>query len=257
MVKLRGLVRRGGMGVLSSHVARLAALHQINQAATASLDLEAMLNTVVQVVNETVGGDSCSIFLFESATNTLTLRAAVGLNPEAVNRVTIPLGAGITGQAALTRRVLAVADAQSHPAYLDYPLVGDQFYHSQVSVPLALRSPDRLVGVLNILTRSRREFSPDEVVFLETAAGEIAIAIENARLYSETDAELRRRIAQLGTLQQVSRMVASTLELPVLLRVISEQTVELARARAAEIYRRPRDGEVGLELLARYPEEAT
>lgn len=253
MVRVRGLVRRQGMGPLSSNVARLAALHRISQAATASLDLESMLRTVVSVVQETTDADSCSIFLHDGASATLTLRATVGLNPEAVGQVRLAPGAGITGEAAATRQTLAVPDARSHPAYLDYPLVGDRPYTSQVSVPMALRNPDRLVGVLNILSLKRREFDVDEVAFLETAAGEIAIAIENARLYSETDAQLRQRIAQLGTLQQMSRMVASTLDLSEVLRLISRQTVELGQATAAEIYRRPRDRPDQLELLARYP----
>lgn len=253
MVRLRGLVRRGGTGPLSSHVARLAGLHRINQAATASLDLEAMLQTVVDVVKRTVEADACSIFLYDATTGTLTLRATVGLNSDAIGRVSLPLGLGITGEAAATRRILAIPEARMHPAYLDYPLVGDTDYTSQVSVPLAVGTPQRLVGVLNILSIARREFDPDELAFLETAAGELAIAIENARLYSETDAQLQRRITQLGTLQQMGRMVASTLDLSEVLRLISQQTVELSQATAAEIYRRPRHDPSRLELLARYP----
>src|SRR5690606_22968772 len=112
-----------------------------------------------------------------------------------------------------------------------------------------------LVGVLNILSAARREFDADELAFLETAAGEIAIAIENARLYSETDAQLRRRISQLATLQQMSRMVASTLDLSEVLRLISRQTAELSQATAAEIYRRPRHDPARLELMARHPSD--
>ncbi|HLI52397.1 MAG TPA: GAF domain-containing protein [Thermomicrobiaceae bacterium] len=250
-VKLRGLVRRGGTGPLSSHVARLAALHRINQAAT-NLDLETMLKTVVEVVKQTTGTDSCSIFLYEPTSATLVLRATIGLNPEAVGRVRLALTSGITGLAALTNRLLAVPDARSHPAYLDYPMVGDHRYTSQVSVPLALSGQNRLVGVLNILSIARREFDPDELAFLETAAGEIAISIDNARLYSETDAQLRTRLAQLGTLQQMSRMVASTLDSSEVLRLISRHTVDLVRAEAAEIYGGRVPAAERLDLLARY-----
>lgn len=233
----------------------LAALHRINQAATASLELDAMLQTVVQVVRETMAGDSCSIFLYEPSSNSLVLRASVGLNPEATGRVTLQLGAGITGLAAQNRRIMAVADARNHPAYLDYPWVGDQSYTSHVSVPLALRSPDRLVGVLNILTLDRREFGNDELAFLQTAAGEMAIAIENAQLFHETDIQLRRRVIELSSLQTMSRTVASTLDLPVLLGVICEQAVVLTGALGAEIYRQGRDGSDEFELLLRYPED--
>lgn len=255
MVRIRGLVRRGGMGPLSSHVSRLVALHRINRAATASLDLDAMLRTVVSVVKETTGTDSVSIFLYEPESATLTLSATIGLNPDAVGLVRLPLGMGITGEAAVSRRTQAAPDAHAHPAYVDYPLVGDQPYASQFSIPLALGNPDRLVGVLNILARQRVEFDADELAFLETVAGELAIAIENARLYSETDAQLRQRLTQLGTLQQMSRTVASTLDLSEVLRLISRQTVELSQATAAEIYRRPVERPDQLELLARYPAE--
>lgn len=250
-VKLRGLVRRGGTGPLSSHVARLAALHRINQAAT-SLELETMLKTVVDVVVQTTGTDSCSIFLYEPTSATLVLRATIGLNPEAVGRVRLPLTSSITGMAAATNRLLAVPDAQLHPAYLDYPMVGDQGYTSQVSVPLALPGQNRLVGVLNILSIARREFDPDELAFIETAAGEIAISIDNARLYSETDAQLRTRLAQLGTLQQMSRMVASTLDSSEVLRLIARHTVDLVQAEVAEIYGKRPPVEEQLHLLARY-----
>ena len=236
----------------ANSVTRLAALRRINQAATASLDLNAMLKTVVAVVRETMRCDSCSIFLLDEANSILVLSASVGLNSQATGRVFLPLGSGITGQAAIRRQILAVPDATVHPSYVDYPMIGDQRYSSQVSVPLALRSPDRLVGVLNILSLARREFDADELAFLETAAGEMAIAIENARLYSQTDAELQRRISQLSTLQQMSRLVASTLELSELLQLISEQTMELSNAVAVEIYRQRRGQPGRLELLSRH-----
>ncbi len=244
-------------GSLSDHVTRLEALRRINQAATASLDLDAMLQTVVSVVRETMACDSCSIFLLDEANSMLILSASIGLNPQATGRVFLPLGTGITGKAAMTRQLLAVPDAPVHPNYVDYPLVGDQRYSSQVSVPLALRSPDRLVGVLNILSLNRREFNAYELAFLETAAGEMAIAIENARLYSQTDAELQRRISQLSTLQQMSRLVASTLELPDLLQLISEQTTELANAVGVEIYRLRQGQTEQLELLSRHTLDGT
>ena len=246
----------GRLGMLSDHVSRLAALRRINQAATASLDLDSMMQTVVRVVRDTMGCQSCSIFLLDEGNAMLVLSASVGLDPQGIGRVYLPVGTGITGKAAQTRQLMAVSDASSHPAYIDYPQMGDQSYSSQVSVPLALRSPDRLVGVLNILTMSRREFDPDELAFLETAAGEIAIAIENARLYSQTDAELQRRISQLSTLQQMSRMVASTLELDDLLQLISEQTSELSNAVGVEIYRLQRSQPSRVELLSQHSPDA-
>ena len=106
---------------------------------------------------------------------------------------------------------------------------------------MLLHGADRLVGVLNILTVARRDFDEDEIAFLRTVAGELAISIENARLYSRTDARLRRKIAELGMLQRVSRTIASTLDLNDVLRLIAEQAVDLMQAEAAAIFRLPPD----------------
>lgn len=241
--------------VLAGPVGRLQALHWITRAATSSLDLDEMLNTVARVLRETMRADSCGIFLYDESSGTLTLRAVDGVSPDRPGRITLPLGVGITGQAALTRRLQIAFDAPRHPAYVDYPHVDDRPFASQVSVPLIARQPGRLLGVLNILTLEPREFWPEEIDFLETAAGEIAIAIENALLYSETDAELRRRIAQLELLQQLWRAIASTLDLGELLATIATRAIELSGARGVSIFRQSRAKGGGLELLRAAPAE--
>jgi two-component sensor histidine kinase/putative methionine-R-sulfoxide reductase with GAF domain len=224
---------------IPTQVARLAALHRVNRAATANLELGEMLDTTVRVVAETTGSDACAVFLYDPATDSLALRAAVGLNVASVGAMTIRPGTGITGRAAVERRVIAAPDAHLHEAFHDNPAIGDDVYASQISVPMLVRSAraDRLVGVLNILTIERRNFDEDEIAFLETVAGELAISIENARLYSRTDARLRRKVAELGTLQRVTRTLASTLDLEDVLRLIAETAIELINAEAAAIFR--------------------
>jgi two-component sensor histidine kinase/putative methionine-R-sulfoxide reductase with GAF domain len=223
---------------LPPQVARLAALHRINRAATANLKLKEMLETTVAVVAETTESDACAVFLYDDATGLLALRAAVGLNPTAVGATTIRLGYGITGNAAESREVISAPDARMHPAFHAHPGIGDEIYQSQVSVPMLLQGQDQLVGVLNILSIARKEFDQDDLEFLRTVAGELAISIENARQYSSTDERLRRKLDEVNKLQRISRLVTSTLNLSEVLRLITEQAVELIQAEAAAIYRR-------------------
>lgn len=220
----------------------LAALHRINRSATADLNLSDRLETAVRVLADTTGADACGILLYDEATDMLALRAAVGLNPAAVGTLTIHPGTSITGLAAAEQRVIAAPDARLHPAYTSIPATGEDVYASQIAVPMVLRrggQPEILVGVLNLFTIHRREFSEDEIAFLQTVAGELAIGIENARLYSRTDARLQRKIAELGTMQRVSHTIASTLDLEDVLRLIAEQAVALFNVEAAAIFRFP------------------
>ncbi len=234
--------RQESLDGVPTQEARLRALYRINRAATANLDLSEMLDTVVRVVAETTQSDACAVFLYDPVTDSLALRAATGLNPSSIGALVIRPGNGITGRAAVERRPIVAPDARTHDDWVSTPGFGDAVYASQASVPMQIhmQGQDRLVGVLNILTVARRDFDEEELAFLQTVAGELAISIENARLYSRTDARLRRKVAELATLQRVSRTVASSLDLPDVLRSIAEAAVELIRAEAAAIFRLPR-----------------
>ncbi len=229
------------LGILSdplpAQMSRLSALHQINRAATANLEVSDMLQQIATIVAEAADGDACGIFLYNDGTGLLTLRAAVGLSPVPIGSATLRPGFGITGRAALDQKLIAAPDAHDHPNYLAHPGIGDEIYTSQVSVPISSKGQDKLIGILNIYSIRRREYGCDELEFLQTVAGELAISIENARQYNETDERLRQKIAELGTLQRVSRLLASTLDLADVLRLIAEQAMELVHADAAAIFR--------------------
>jgi two-component sensor histidine kinase/putative methionine-R-sulfoxide reductase with GAF domain len=222
---------------LSRQLARLAAIHRINRVATASLDLEEVLQTVVTVVAEAAGMDTCAVYLYTPEENVLTLSATVGLNPAAVGETRMRLGAGITGQAARTRQLIATANAPEHPDYLYDPHLGEEPYHSHVSVPLLLGPERRLIGVLNCHKRESQTLRPDEEEFLRTVAGELAIAIENAQLYGLAGRRLRRKVRELTTLQHISATLASTIDLAETLGIVAERACDLARAERVEIYR--------------------
>jgi two-component sensor histidine kinase/putative methionine-R-sulfoxide reductase with GAF domain len=218
-------------------LARLNALHQINRAATTNLQLGALLDITVEAVVSATHSNSCAVYLYEPVTDSFALRAAVGLNPASVGAIAFRAELGITGAAAASRKTIVAPDAQAHPAYLAAPQMGDTVYASQVSSPMLVPGSDQVIGVLNILSIDRREFDDDEVAFLETVSGELAMSIQNARMQRVTDAQLRRKLVELSTLQRVSRTVASSLDLPDVLRLITESAVELIDAEAAGVFR--------------------
>lgn len=222
-----------------TQVARLRALHLINRAATAGMTIPELLETTVHQVADSTGVDACAVMLYDPATDSLALRAAIGLNPTSVGSLIVSRGIGLTGKAASTGKTIVAPDARAHEGYSEAPSMGDAIYSSQVSVPMLVRGSNQLVGVLNLLSIDRREYDDDEVAFLETVAGELAMGIENAKTHSLTDARLRRKVNELGTLQRVSRTVASSLDLQNVLRLITEAAVELMDAEAAAIFRIP------------------
>jgi two-component sensor histidine kinase len=215
---------------LSARMNELAALHKVISAANSSLDLDSTLHLVVQTVASVMQVEVCELYLFEPERGTLVLGASVGLNPEAEGLVRLRLGTGVTGWVAQQGRPVAVPDVHQEPRFLYEPSLHEDPYWSLLSVPIILYTVEKLVGVINVRTREVRVYTPEEINFLEMVAGEMAMSLENARLYQETDQRLRQKVDELTTLQRVSAMVVGTLDLDETLGLITEQAAKLARA---------------------------
>lgn len=218
-------------------LARLYGLHEISRAATLGLPLHDLLEIASRVATTTTGSDACAISLYDEATDSLVLRAAIGLNPGLVGTMVIRADRGITGQAAKSLAPVVVANTRQHEAWVHLPDYGDEVYSSQASIPMVLQGEGRLIGVVSILSLESRAYSPTEIALVQTIADELAITIDNAQLQQQTDETLKRKVAELGTLQRVSRTVASSLDLAHVLRLIAEAAVELIDAEAATIFR--------------------
>ena len=221
---------------LVERVEQLSALQAVNSAANSSLDPARMLELTAKTVRGVTRCDLCSVYLFDEERNDLVLRASTGLSPLVIGRARMLLGEGITGSAAQAGKPLAVPDAWADPRFKYIPGSGEEPYRSMLSVPIILFTVQKLVGVLNVQTTAVRDWTPQEVAFVETVAGQLALAIENARLYRQTDDELRRRVEQMTTLQRVSALVASSLDVGQVMDSIVTSLAELGRADMSAIY---------------------
>ncbi len=221
---------------LATHVEQLAAFQAVNSAANSSLDLATVLEVTAKTVRSVTRSDLCSIYLFDDQRNDLVLRASTGLSPQVIGRARMVLGEGITGWAAQSGKPVAVADAWADPHFKYIPESGEERFRSMLSVPVLLFTVQKLVGVLNLQTTQVREWTPDEITFVETVAGQISLAIENARLYHQTDDQLRLRVEQLTTLQRVSALLASSLDVTEVMDSIVTYLRELGHAERAAIF---------------------
>ncbi|HZY45912.1 MAG TPA: GAF domain-containing protein, partial [Anaerolineae bacterium] len=98
-----------------------------------------------------------------------------------------------------------------------------------ISVPLRQRGT--LNGLLVLASRAANKFDQSETTLIGTVGAEISVAITNSRLYEET----RQRVEELSLLNEVSRMLTSTLDLDKVLRVIMEATVSMLQGEAGSV----------------------
>ena len=240
---LSPIVKGTVMGGFGEQVRRsldeLEALHKVNSAVNSSLDLDSVLNLTVQAVAEVMNVDVCAVYVFDKEQEnqeSMILRAAKGLNQRAIGNIRVQVGEGVTGASAKEGKPISVYDIWADARFRYIPTLDEDSSRSMLSVPVILFTREKLVGVINVQSRSYRSWTTEEIRFLEMVAGEIAMAIENARLYQQTDERLRQKVQELTTLQAVSNMVAATLDLGKVLHLIVEQASELVKADMSSIY---------------------
>ena len=161
---------------------RLTALHTIDTAISASLDLRLTLNILLDQITTQLRVDAADILLLNPHTQKLEYANGRGFRAKAIERSRLRLGEGYAGQAALERRIIHVSDLRSRQTnLLRSPLFGAEDFISTYCVPLIAKG--QVKGVLEIFHRSQLESDMEWMNFLESLAAQAAIAIDNAELF--------------------------------------------------------------------------
>src|SRR3954463_13343954 len=155
---------------------------------------QSKLDKVVDLIAEKMGSEVCSIYLLRD--NKLELFATHGLRKEAVHVTRLRMGEGLVGTIAAEGRILNLAEAADHPAYIYKPETGEERYHSFAGVPIVrLESP---IGVLAVQHAEPRRYEDVEIEALQTVAMVLSEMIAAARL---VDGARRSRLRSAGPLR--------------------------------------------------------
>jgi two-component system, NarL family, sensor kinase len=158
-------------------------LSRVIDTISGGLDLGRMLQGVARLVTETTGTDVCFVHLLDEQGRTLRLHGATPPFDTLVGKIELGLGEGVSGWVASHGEpAVIVDDKNADPRYLYIPALRGEEFTSMASVPI-VTPLGHLVGVLNVHTRQRREFTAADVELLRSVAGLVAGAIENARLH--------------------------------------------------------------------------
>lgn len=142
--------------------------------------LKAFLQQVVSVVAYHMKAAVCSVYLFDDEKQELLLTANQGLNPDAVGKVRLKIGEGITGQALKELRPICEGCGQKNPFFKLIPALNEEPYESILAVPI-LRGLSR-VGVLVVQDTQKDYFEENDLKALRAIAAQLATTIENAKL---------------------------------------------------------------------------
>ncbi len=209
----------------------MEALVSVASAIGGSLDQTMVLNAIVQAVFDVMSCQRAVIFVLDPRTQVLNRVAMVG---QENNRILpeIPLSYGAQARAIANNSVIVVEDSlNSNPT--GKSLSNIDLCRAFADVPL--RRGENPVGLLSVQFSEPHHFTTEEMDLLRILAEEAAVAIENIRLFSQTDDALRRRVYALETLQRINREIIATLDLTAILQVVLREAVQFGGAEAGVV----------------------
>ena len=142
-------------------------LRRLRDAMAGTGSAQSKLDAIVRMIAADMVAEVCSCYVMRPG-EVLELFATEGLRPEAVHNTRLRVGEGLVGVIAATALPLSLSDAQSHPDFAYRPETGEEIYHSLLGVPL-LRN-GRVVGVLVVQNRTRRNYNEDDAETMQTVA---------------------------------------------------------------------------------------
>ncbi len=230
---------------------RLRALIQVSQAVTSTLDLDEVLKRVMNLaVTAFPAAQRGTLYLYDEQANVLRLREnTFGYSQSAIEALCLRPSEGIAGWVFQHCQPAVVGNAQQDPRYkrVDHPEV--LVHKSMICVPLKVRK--QVIGTLSLDNLDiASAFRTDDIDLLSTFADQVAIAIDNARLYQET----RQREQLLGALDEVSRRIRAERETSKLLHEIVRLAAQLVDCPTGALFiNRAHLGELELTIVYGLP----
>jgi response regulator RpfG family c-di-GMP phosphodiesterase len=179
---------------IRQQISRLTALRTIDHAITSSFDLRFTFDLFLSQVIAQLQVDAASILLLDPSGQTLEYRATRGFRNLAVKNTELSISKSHAGRAVTERHSIRIENLREEPSFsIMNSFLTDEGFVSYFAVPLIAR--DKVQGVLEVLHRNVFQPYPEWTDFLETLAGQCAIAIDNAMLFEnlqKTNIELQQ-----------------------------------------------------------------
>jgi signal transduction histidine kinase/CheY-like chemotaxis protein len=198
-----------------------AALAEVGRDISSTLDLPTVMNRIAHHAKELLAADHSAIFLPDRASDDgrEIFRAIVAEGSDAaqVKNLTIVPGEGIIGGIIASGRAEFVNDVDYDPRAVQVPGTEESTNERLMVAPL--RAGNTVKGAMAVWRTGADPFQDNDLEFLVGLSLAAAVAMENARLFSEA----QQRAAELDTVNAVSQQVASKLDITALIELVGEQ----------------------------------
>ncbi|MCA9902039.1 MAG: GAF domain-containing protein [Ardenticatenaceae bacterium] len=220
--------------LIERHEARLAALYEVSSQLGKSLDLGEVLNQVMDSIIQLTGAERGFLMLYDAEKGSLQTRAARNFDQETIEADAINISHTVIERAIETGEGILSSNAQEDDRFSGRESVVGYQLRSIMCAPLRVRS--QTLGAVYVDNRLfSGVFEKDDLGLLVTFANQAAIAIENARLFTQTDQALARRVEELSLFQRIDQQLNRSLELNQVLSLSLNWAIALTNAAGGSI----------------------
>lgn len=179
-------------------------LIEISRDLASTLDLDTLLNDIVRTSADITHAEAASILLYDDTSRQLYFQVATNIDEPTMRGFVVPLEKSIAGWVVTNRKSVRIDDAHKDLRFFsDIEQTIGYSTKSLLGIPLITKN--KVVGVLEVLNKKRGRFSDADESMLTVLGAQAAVAIENARLFQQSDLiaefvhELRTPLASLST----------------------------------------------------------
>jgi signal transduction histidine kinase len=214
--------------------ARLAALYEVSSQLGKTLDLGEVLNQVMDSIIQLTGAERGFLMLYDAENGSLQTRAGRNFDQETIESGAINISHTVIERAINTGEGILSSNAQEDDRFSGRESVVGYQLRSIMCAPLRVR--DQTLGAVYVDNRLfSGVFEKDDLGLLVTFANQAAIAIENARLFTQTDQALARRVEELSLFQRIDQQLNRSLELNQVLSLSLNWAIALTNAAGGSI----------------------
>ncbi len=201
----------------------MALLQQASLQMTSNLDLKTTLNGILSYALRLTEAYDAHIFLYED--ERLSFAAAMWANQYHEEPYKEPRQDGVTYQVAQQGEKVVIPNFQESPLFQ-----GTDWEGAIISLPLKIGQ--RMMGVMNVAYQQPHYFQPHEIQVLELLAAQAAVALENARLYTNLQTQFKR----LNVLRTIDQAIIGSVDLNLTLGILLEEITTHDEVNAAAVW---------------------
>ncbi len=251
--------RRDGRDIRSEAEAALArevrvskALRDVGVALGTTLDLDQLLELILEKITEALEADRTTLYLLDEANDELVSRIAQGQD---VRSIRLKMGRGIAGHVARTGKPLAVHAAYDDPRFsAEWDMLSGYRTRSILAAPMK-NHLGKTIGVVQVLNKTRGEFTDDDADILAALATQAAVSIDNSRLFMsvtqkniqllDTKEQLEHRVRDLKLLFELEHAMGRAVSLDELFMAVLGEAMRACEAKMGAVALRDPEDHVG------------